>query len=215
LATRTEIEATALALFALYRRMLRGLLLASCVGSVLVALGCAEAAPPATPADPPADTSTESRAAPAVDAPSFENDPWALAGGDLDGHRVIVRVRVGLERFAGHRAYPTRVEVIADLIAPFEDGMPQPDDARALNPVEDEIVDQFEGRHTALLAAVVTGNGARTYILMSKQPNVDRELAAIKAQAAGRAIHLRVDADPKWTRFRELDAALRTSLTPM
>ncbi len=168
------------------------------------AWGCSPAEPASSPAGPPA-------TAPAQ-APDFANDPWALGQGNLDGHPSIVRVRVGLEPHAGDRTYPTRVEIAADFVHPREDGMPQPDDAHALDPIEDEIVRQFEAPHTGLLAAVVTGNGARTYILMSKQANVDAMFAGVKAHAAGRPLHLRVEQDPSWERFRALDTALHQSL---
>jgi len=170
--------------------------------------GCSPSAPAESPADPPA-TEPESGAPESKPgAPDFANDPWALAEGNFEGHHSI-RVRTGLERFAGDRSYPTRVEIAADFIRPLEGGMPQPDDARALGPIEDEIVRQFDARHEGLLAAVITGNGSRTFVLMSKRTNVDAMFAAVKAQAAGRTLRLRVEPDPSWDRFHELDAALQ------
>jgi len=167
------------------------------------AFGCSPSAPAAAPADPTTPTTTKPEP-----APDFANDPWALAEGDLDGHHSIVRVRIGLERFARDRAYPTRLEIAADFIRPFDDGMPQPDDARALGPIEDEIVQQFDVQHEGLLAAVVTGNVARTFIVMSKRANVGAMFAAVKAHAAGRALRFHVEPDPSWERFRALDSAV-------
>ncbi|WP_394842077.1 DUF695 domain-containing protein [Pendulispora brunnea] len=168
----------------------------------LSAVGCMPEAPAESPADAP-----EAESAPAPPVRSL--DRWNLGQGNVQGHPTILRVRTGLARVAGDENYPTRVEIVADFLDPRDDGMPQPDDARALGPIEDEIVKQFDIRNEGLLAAVITGNGARTYILMSKRSNVDAAFAAVKVHAGGHELHLRVEADPAWKRFLELDAALR------
>jgi hypothetical protein len=163
----------------------------------LSSLACSRSAPAPSPA-------AEHAGSPTGEADSA-TESWTLAQGKIDGHPAIVRIRADLARMAGDPAYPHRVEIAADFIRPLDDGMPQPDDARAIGPIEDEIVSQFDMQHDGWLAAVITSNGARTFILMSKRADVDAKLAAVKAHAAGRPIHLRVESDPTWARFRALN----------
>jgi hypothetical protein len=172
----------------------------------LIFVSACHAPEPATPAGGHAEPASPPSAAPAAPAPNFETDHWGLYKTTIDGRPGIVRYREGLAPFAGDPAFPVRIEIIAELIRPFDDGMPKPDDARALDPIEDEIVRQFEVPQKARFAAVLTGNGARTFLLMSRSDNVTSQFEAVRAVAQGRPLHLQVLPDRDWARFRSLQA---------
>lgn len=142
-------------------------------------------------------------------------DSWTAAQGTNGDHALILRVRDQLRHLVGHPALTHRLTVawtylIADEHA--ETGLPTPDQQAEMAEFEDRLVDALEapaGSPLAVLTEVATSGGVREWVWYAvPEQALETQINVALQHRPDYPIQLAMEADPAWTHYTELLAAL-------
>jgi hypothetical protein len=102
---------------------------------------------------------------------------WANAKGDLKGWPAYFRINTSLQDFAPCGGFDHEILILIHFNSAGDNGLPEDeDDLTAVDGIEDRIKDRLEADRTAVLALVITCEGARELYFYMADPK-----AAIQA----------------------------------
>jgi hypothetical protein len=90
-------------------------------------------------------------------------DSWKIAEAKDNGKPIIFRIRNAPPPFARKEQFPLMLGVCWKYESPNDSGMPSPSEAERMGELEDLLMPAFEGKKTAFLTVIVTGNGVREW----------------------------------------------------
>jgi hypothetical protein len=126
-----------------------------------------------------------------------------MRGEAPDGRPIFATINLALKRI-DHLACDTHVAVDVALRDPTPDGMPNDDEAEALNDIEDELEEMITGDAVYFGRETVHGRRTLHWFVAPDHP-VRPALEAWAASHAERDVRLTWDPDPRWEtadRFR-------------
>ena len=118
---------------------------------------------------------------------------------------MIVRLRSGVRRAAGHKDFAVQIGVAVPLNDPSSDGLPTADESQQLGAIEERLSKDLEEPRRAVLTAVITTSGMREFVLYTGSKGWIRDWTErFQAETATHQIQVMSQPDPKWSVYRSL-----------
>lgn len=132
------------------------------------------------------------------------HDVWAMADGSLDTGPFILRWRTPVFNGADSGQYIYRVSVLWAYAEENSGDLPDDQLSEAMAVFEDRLCHAWEYDGNAILAAVLTFDGARQWLFYTR--NVDEcgeRIAGMPQEEEAYPIEINTEEDPGWTYLRE------------
>ena len=135
----------------------------------------------------------------------IRDDQWSVAEGDAEGSPVLIRFREQLLTVSDTTGY----EQLLTILWPYADEgngvLPTPEANSALEKFEERLCAAFEHDARAIVAAVVTTDGARQWIVYTDDINECGErLSNMPQNDEPYPIEMQADEDPQWSLLHEV-----------
>lgn len=132
-------------------------------------------------------------------------DEWWTAPTEADnGKTVIVTGRDGMQPLIDSGKYNDRIEITWRYEG-GESGMPDEETARLIEQVDEALRAAFKKEKACVLTGVYTGDGARNWIVYTKNPNIfNYTLNKALAPLPLLPIELYAEKDPEWNEYQEM-----------
>lgn len=129
----------------------------------------------------------------------LEHDHWALAEGTRPVGPFILRYRTPVITAADVGAHVHLVQLVWEFDDPRSGAMPEPGVSETMQTFEDRLCGAWEQGGLAFLAAVLTIDGARQWILYTRDvPECLRRLATIRHQGEPYPVEITSRIDRTW-----------------
>ncbi len=130
-------------------------------------------------------------------------DEWAALQGELEGRPAIGRVAIAPD-LAGIARHPWRVEVHLDVRRPTGDGLPEPEELRELQRIEDRIESAVRARTSCEPWGNLTHAGRRSSFVQAEDPRGLVEAIQACARESGCPATVEIYYDARWRAWRGL-----------
>jgi hypothetical protein len=130
---------------------------------------------------------------------------WQVTQGQYDGKPLVVRLNVAVDRFRAHPDLGYQVGVAIPFTAPDERGLPQGEELEELNRIEDHIFATLQIACRSVVAAVITTNGMREFVLYAHDPaEIEAKHGLLKTLVESQhEVQLMIQPDPTWRVFAQ------------
>lgn len=127
-------------------------------------------------------------------------DQWAASDGFVDDAPFIIRFRTPVLRAGEVDGYEHRLSIVWPYADEDSGAMPSDDDSEAMRQFEDRLCMALEHDAHAMLAAVLTFDGARQWVFYAKDiPECGHRINTMPQNDDRYPIELTCDHDPDWT----------------
>ncbi len=134
----------------------------------------------------------------------LKKDNWAVAEGTHEDKPLVIRFRQELRSVSDFRGHHLLLQITWPYESPDESGLPGGADGEAMERFEERILAAYEHDAHAVLAAVITTNGARQWILYTSDIDTcGQRLAEMPQESEPYPVELTADEDPDWRFLRE------------
>jgi hypothetical protein len=131
---------------------------------------------------------------------TIPRDPaWALAEGRRGGRPYVIRLRTDLKPVAGHPDYPIRLLATWRIRPPTDGGLPTVEEEEAMADFESLLVPALSGSGIAVLAAVLTHHGERSWLFYAG--DLVQAQHSLDLLAEDFPISFAAESDPGWERY--------------
>lgn len=142
---------------------------------------------------------------PPLEIPPVDAQRWAVAQGDYGGAPLLLRFNETAKSVAGHPELPVKLGFAVPLVRPNEGGLPDPEENRTLDAIEDLVADRVLGSARALHAMTIT-NGLMKEFVFYVVPGLDIAAlhAALRAEVTSHDLQCMAIHEPGWESFRAI-----------
>jgi hypothetical protein len=135
---------------------------------------------------------------------SSEDHKWSVAEASYEGSPLIVRLNSSAQEWLGHKALPIKLGFAVPLNAPNEGGLPQPDENKQLNDVEDVILREVEAKVRGIYALVLTTGTMREFVFyIVADADIKAVHDAIRKSVSTHEVQCMAETDPKWATYAQ------------
>ncbi|MBI1851998.1 MAG: SgcJ/EcaC family oxidoreductase [Planctomycetes bacterium] len=134
----------------------------------------------------------------------LKNDRWSMGEADATAGKFMVRWRTPVLAAGDVAGYDQRLSVLWPYAPQGAGSLPTSDEGSAMAKFEDRLCAALEGDASAVLTAVVTGDGARQWVFYTGDVDECRKrLAPLLHPDEKHSIELTTESDPGWSFLRE------------
>ncbi len=133
----------------------------------------------------------------------FATDDWELAQGNVEGKRLIVRMRATFPSTEDQAQF-SRLVIISWYYKGNESGMPELDIHKKMNAFEDALEAGTEKRQVAFQALSITGDGKKEWRYYAA--DMDEFMNSLNTDLSGHEeypLQIQSFLDPDWSALRE------------
>jgi hypothetical protein len=142
---------------------------------------------------------------PAITDPSHT---WGVAEGNYNGAPLIVRFSQSARDWCSHPGLPIKLGFAVPLNSPSEGGLPDPNENRQLNEIEDTIRGEVAGRTKAIHALVLTTGTMKEFVFyIPLGVDIKSLHEAIQAAVPTHDVQCMAVKEPKWDSYKEFSPA--------
>lgn len=137
----------------------------------------------------------------------FAEGTWQISQGDSSGNPIIVRVNTHLKAFAGHTKLTVKIGFAVPLNSPNEGGLPEPEENRILDEVEDKIANELARTGEAVQALAITTGTFKEFVFYAK-PGLDIKALHEKlmSEITTHEVQCYAEMEPDWATYKEFVA---------
>jgi len=136
--------------------------------------------------------------------PKTESRPFVVLRGEKDGHPLFAIIDKTSRDDQFKAAYPWYLEISTQLTAPTPDGLPNEQEASALNEWEDSLEREIGGECRFTYVGRLTWNGKRTVLYYVDKPDpVVTKIKKIADSHVQRAFTVESQLDEHWDKVSE------------
>lgn len=133
------------------------------------------------------------------------NGEWSVHVSEKKGNLISLRLNDDIHRFVCHPKYSSFLGVSVGLRQPAESGLPHEDEKNILSELEDLIAEQLVDNMLCVLAAVITAEGSRDFMMYTYSPEqCEKILTVLNETWIHHEIWFTQQADPNWDVFETL-----------
>ena len=145
--------------------------------------------------------------------PNDGEGQWVIAQGGDEKRPTLIRVRTDLDAASGRPRWPNRLAVVWTYVLEGEEGqrrLPTSAQQADMARLEDALTTGLEGRGIGVLTSVATSGGQREWVWYCRPPAEMNPAfnAALKGHPRY-PLQLHIAADPGWSAYQRLRAAIR------
>ena len=129
---------------------------------------------------------------------------WGIGTVELESGPLLVRYNASMERLADPSTFPIKIGMAVPFNDPNPGGMPNPDEAKQVQAVEDEILRQLGAVGPYAHALVLTTGVFREFVFYVP-PDFDVKAVheAIMAQVETHKVQCHAQPEPDWSTWRD------------
>ena len=129
---------------------------------------------------------------------------WGVAQTDDDGSPLIVRYNQAARDWCGHPKLPVKLGFAIPLNRTNEGGLPDSDENRQLNEIEDLLLREIDGRTRAMHALTLTTGKMREFVFYVPQGTDIKSLhEMIRSAVATHEVDCMADIERDWDTYRQ------------
>ena len=134
----------------------------------------------------------------------ISNDWWTTPTESLNGHRVIVTGRRGLEKAISSGKFNDRIEITWQYVGDAE-GMPDYSTSLLMEKVNDALINAFSKEQAAIITGIYTGDSERNWIFYVRNiPKFQQILNDALKEFDVLPLKLYAEKDPNWEEYSEM-----------
>lgn len=134
----------------------------------------------------------------------ISNDWWTTPTESLNGRRVIVTGRRGLEKAISSGKFNDRIEITWQYVGDAE-GMPDYSTSLLMEKVNDALINAFSKEQAAILTGIYTGDSERNWIFYVRNiPKFQQILNDALKEFDVLPLKLYAEKDPNWEEYSEM-----------
>ncbi len=134
----------------------------------------------------------------------ISNDWWTTPTESLNGRRVIVTGRRGLEKAISSGKFNDRIEITWQYVGDTE-GMPDYSTSLLMEKVNDALINAFSKEQAAILTGIYTGDSERNWIFYVRNiPKFQQILNDALKEFDVLPLKLYAEKDPNWEEYSEM-----------
>ena len=140
-----------------------------------------------------------------LDCKMKSEENWSIFSGTDNGKKIIIRYNKGLgEKYEyGDPKHPFRAGIAIPFQNPDSTGLPSPDENQVFSNIEDSIFEKVQDQKRGVIAAIITTNGMREFMMYIKTANeLNAPLAELQKKYPSYKFTNYVTEDLGWTDYR-------------
>jgi len=135
----------------------------------------------------------------------INDDLWTLVEGESDGTPVIVRFREALLTVSDKNGYGELLTILWPYADEDSGALPNPEDSKAMEEFEEHLCGALEQDAHAIIAAVITTDGARQWIVYTGDiDECDERISNMPQNEEPYPIDMETDEDPEWKLLHQI-----------
>jgi len=134
----------------------------------------------------------------------FCDGKWSVHQGQYDGKPIVVRINEALLPYVGKTDYTMRIGFAIPLKQPNEDGLPNQDENKIIEEIEDKITQIITKNKTAIEAMAITMGTFKEFVFYSKPDfNIKNAHETLKKEIISHDVQCYASMDDNWATYTE------------
>jgi hypothetical protein len=129
---------------------------------------------------------------------------WGIAKAGNDGSPLLIRFNKSAEEWVGHSGLPIKLGFAIPLNSPNENGLPDPDENRQLNDVEDVILREVEAETKGIHVLALTDGTMKEFVFyIPRGADIKKIHEKIQESVSTHDVQCMALEEPKWDSYRQ------------
>ncbi len=132
---------------------------------------------------------------------------WGGSQGTYKGAALVVRYNQAAKEWVGHAELPIKLGFAIPFSSPNPQGMPDPEENRQVNDIEDIIIAELDEKARAVQALVLTTSSMKEFVFYIPQGvDIASIHKSVQDRVKSHTVQCMAVMEPKWDSYKQFSA---------